>query len=86
MSSVIPQKGRVLHVQLFVTPRIGAPQAPLPMGFSRQEYSGFPFPFSGDLPNPGVKPRSQKPVCDAADLGLIPGLGRPPGEGNGNPL
>ena len=25
-------------------------------------------------------------VCNAGDLGLIPGLGRPPGEGNGNPL
>ena len=25
-------------------------------------------------------------ACNAADLGLIPGLGRSPGEGNGNPL
>ena len=25
-------------------------------------------------------------ACNAGDLGLIPGLGRPPGEGNGNPL
>ena len=25
-------------------------------------------------------------ACDAGDLGLIPGLGRSPGEGNGNPL
>ena len=25
-------------------------------------------------------------VCNAGDLGLIPGLGRSPGEGNGNPL
>jgi len=25
-------------------------------------------------------------ACSAGDLGLIPGLGRPPGEGNGNPL
>ena len=32
-------------------------QAPLSMGFSRQEYwSGLPFPSPGDLPNPGVEP------------------------------
>ena len=29
---------------------------------------------------------SKKPTCNAGDLGLIPGLGRSPGEGNGNPL
>ena len=29
------------------------------MGFSRQEYwSGWPFPFPGDLPDPGIKPVS----------------------------
>ena len=34
-------------------------QAPLPMGFSRQEYwRGLPCPSSGDLPNPGIKLRS----------------------------
>ena len=34
-------------------------QAPLSMGFSRQEYwSGLPFPSPGDLPNPGIKLRS----------------------------
>ena len=34
-------------------------QGPLSMGLSRQEYwSGLPFPFPGDLPNPGIKPRS----------------------------
>ena len=33
-------------------------QAPLSMGFSRQEYwSGFPFPSPVDLPDPGIKPR-----------------------------
>ena len=43
----------------FVTPWTVARQAPLPMGFSRQEYwSGLPFPSPGDLPNPGIKPRS----------------------------
>ena len=35
------------------------PQAPLPMGFSRQEYwSGLPFPSPRNLPNPGIEPRS----------------------------
>ena len=32
---------------------------PLSVGFSRQEYwSGLPFPSAGDLPNPGIEPRS----------------------------
>ena len=38
------------------TPWTVAPQAPLSMGFSRQEYwSGVPFPPPGDLPDPGIK-------------------------------
>ena len=40
------------RVQLFATSWIVAHQAPLSMGFSRQEYgSGLPFPPPGDLPN-----------------------------------
>ena len=36
-----------------------AHQAPLSMGFPRQEYwSGLPFPSAGDLPDPRIKPRS----------------------------
>ena len=36
-------------------------QAPLSMGFSRQEYwSGLPFPSPGDLPDPGIEPRSDE--------------------------
>ena len=47
------------HVQLFATPWTIAHQAPLSMGFSKQEYwSGFPCPPPGDLPNPGIKPVS----------------------------
>ena len=43
-------------VRLFVTPWTVARQAPLSMGFSRQEYwSGFPVPSAGDLPNPGIE-------------------------------
>ena len=33
-------------------------QAPLSMGFFRQYWSGLPFPPAGDLPHPGIKPRS----------------------------
>ena len=41
------------------TPWTVAHQAPLSMGFSRQEYwSGLPFPSAGDLPDPGIEPRS----------------------------
>ena len=43
----------------FVIPRTVACQAPLSMEFSRQEYwSGEPFASPGDLPNPGIEPRS----------------------------
>ena len=42
-----------------VTPWTVACQAPLSMGFPRQEYwSGFPFPSPGDFPDPGIKPTS----------------------------
>ena len=41
------------------TPRAIALQAPLSIGFPRQEYwSGLPFPSPGNLPNPGIKPVS----------------------------
>ena len=44
------------RVQLFATPRTAARQAPLSMGFSRQEYwSGLPFPSPGHLPEAGIK-------------------------------
>ena len=47
------------HVQLFVTPRTVAHQAPSSKEFSRQEYwNGLPLPTSGDLPNPGIEPTS----------------------------
>ena len=37
-------------------------QAPLSMGFSRQEYwNGLPFPTSGNFPKPGIKPTSLVP-------------------------
>ena len=46
-------------VQLFLTPSTVALQAPLFMGFPRQEYwSGLPFPPPGDIPNPEITPSS----------------------------
>ena len=45
------------HAQLFVTLWSVVHQAPLSMGFSRQEYrSGLPCLPSGDLPDSGIKP------------------------------
>ena len=42
-----------------MTPWAVACQAPLSMGFSRQEYwSVLPLPFPGDLPSPGIEPLS----------------------------
>ena len=47
------------HVQLCATPWTVARQAPLSMGFSRQEYwSGLPCPPPADLPDPGIEPTS----------------------------
>ena len=47
------------HVLLFATPWTVTHQAPLSMGFSRQEFwSGLPCLSPGDLSNPGIEPRS----------------------------
>ena len=49
----------LFRVQLIATPWTAAYQAPPSMGFSRREYwSGVPLPSPGDLPDPGIKPRS----------------------------
>ena len=59
---------RFSPVQLFVTPWTGAQQAPLSMGFSRQEYwSGLPCPPPGDLPHTGIEPMSLMSLA----LGLL---------------
>ena len=48
-----------------------AHQAPLSMGFSRQEYwSGLPFPSPGDLPDPGIEPGSPSLQADSLPSGL----------------
>ena len=53
-------------VQLFATLWTVAHQASLSMRFSRQQYwSGLPVPSPGDLPNPGIEPRSPALQADA---------------------
>ena len=62
------------HVRLFATPWTVAYQASPSMGFFRQEYwSGLPFPSPGDLPDPGIEPRS--PALEADVL-----TSEPPGK------
>ena len=57
--SNVKVKAKLLsRVRLFVTLWTVAYQAPLSMGFSRQEYwSGFLCPSPGDLPDPGIEPK-----------------------------
>ena len=53
----------------FVTPQTIARQAPLSIGFPRQEYwSGLPFPSPGDLPDSGIKPAS--PALQVCSLSI----------------
>ena len=60
----------------FSTPWTVACQAPLSTEFSRQEYwSGLPFPSSGDLPDPGIEPRSPALQADSLPTEL---QGKPP--------
>ena len=61
-------------VQLFVTPWTVAHQASLTTEFSRREHwSGLPFPTSGDLPDPGIKPVSlESPVLAVSFLTAEP--------------
>ena len=50
---------RLVMTNSFETLWTVAHQAPLSMGFPRQEYwSGLPFPSPGELPNPGIEPMS----------------------------
>ena len=62
---------RFSHVRRFATPWTIAHQAPLSMGFSRQEYwSGLPCPPLGDLPDSGIKHAS--PVAPASQADSLP--------------
>ena len=54
------------------------PQAPPSMGFSRQEYwSGLPFPSPGDIPDPGIEPRSPALQADVLRLSHQGRLNKP---------
>ena len=68
------------RVRLFVTSWTVAYQAHASMGFSRQEYwSGVPLPSPGDLPDPGIEPRS--PALQANAL-----QSEPPGKLSGGKI
>ena len=72
-SKKVKVKSLTLSIWLFATPWTLVGQAPLSMGFSRQEYwSGLPFPSPGDLPDPGIEPGF--PTLQADSL-----LSEPPG-------
>ena len=59
------------RVRLFVTPWTVARQAPLSLGFSRQEYwSGLLFPSPGALPNSRIEPAS--PAFPALQADALP--------------
>ena len=59
MFSVKVKVKSLSRARLFATQWTVAYQAPLSMGFSRQEFwSGLPFPSPGDLPILGFEPRS----------------------------
>ena len=99
------------YVRLCATLWTEAHQAPLSMGFSRQEnWSGLLCPPKGDLPHPRIQTATVKVSCicswvlcylrhlvaqmvknlpaiarDIRDLGSIPGSGRSPEDGKGNP-
>ena len=65
---------RFSHVRLFATPWTVAQQAPLSVEFSKQEYwSGLLFSSSGDLPNPGIEPKSPALQADSV-------MSEPPGK------
>ena len=70
----------LIRVRLFATPWTVARQAPLSVGFSRQEYwSGLPFLSPGDLPNPGIK--SGSPALQTNALASEP-PGKPQNRGD----
>ena len=69
---------RFSRVQLFATLQTVAHQAPLSVGFSRQEYwSGLLCPPPGNLPDAGIKPSSLKSLLHW-QVGSLPAA--PPGK------
>ena len=73
LSTVVSVLSRFSRVRLFATVWTVARQAPLSMGFSREEYcSGLSFPILGDLPGPGIEPTSPISPTLAGFLPLAP--------------
>ena len=80
----------VSRIPLFATPWTVAYEAPPSMEFSRQEYwSGLSFASPGDLPHPGMDPRSpalrckqmllpSEPTGKCRRLGFNPWVGKIP--------
>ena len=67
-----------IGVQLFATLWTVAHQAPLSMGFPRQEYwSGLLFPLPGYLPDPGIEPVSLMTPALAGGFFITSALGKP---------
>ena len=68
------------RARLSETPWTVAHQAPLSMGFPRQEYwSGLPFPTEGDLPDPGIEPASLLFSAPADGFFTLHRMGSPSG-------
>ena len=74
----------IIHTWVYVLSHVwcfAARQAPLSMGFPRQEYwSGLPFPPPGDIPDPGIKLKSStSAVSPVLQVGCSPteSLGKP---------
>ena len=73
------------RVQLFVTPWTAAHQAPLSMGFSRQNTGvGCHFLFQGNLPDPGIKPKSLVSPALAGGFFTTEPPGKPKNTGMGS--
>ena len=71
-SSVAVADYRLSRIWLIANPWTVARQAPLSMGFPRQEsWSGLPLPSPGDLPNPRIKPESPESQADSSPLSLL---------------
>ena len=67
------KKGKATHPSIldWRIPWTVAHQAPLSMGFYRQQYwSGLLFPSTGDLPSPGIKPGSPALQVDSSPTEL----------------
>ena len=69
----------VAQLSDYVTPWTVAHQAPLSMGFHRQEYwSGLSFPPPGDLPSPGTEPVSPVSLALAGRFFTVTQPGKKP--------